>query len=90
MGTWVGVIAETGARFDFWTVARRHHVLPADERVPPHVIIDCGAHFDAPFRLAQTLSLELGTMAMGFVVQTSADVHEVQVFDKGACVRRLA
>jgi hypothetical protein len=36
------------------------------------------------------MSRDLGTTAIGFVVQTAADVHEVHAFSKGTAIRHLA
>jgi len=72
-------------------VAAKHGVQLVVETVPPFVLIECKAGFDfrASIRLAEALSRDLATMAIGFVVQTNSDVHEMHTFIDGSCVRRL-
>lgn len=92
MSTWIGTIIETSGRADFWDVARKHGVDGATQETPKYVLVECdvGFDFDASVRLAEAMSRDLGATAIGFVVQTTADVHEVHAFSKGAAVRRLA
>jgi hypothetical protein len=92
MSTWVGAIIETVGRTDFWDVARKHGVDATTQDIPKYVLIDCdvGFDFDASVRLAEAMSRDLGTTAIGFVVQTTADVHEVHAFSKGTAIRQLA
>jgi len=91
MSTWVGTIVATTGTSDFWKVAAKHGVQQAVEGVPPFVLIQCEVGFDfrASIRLAEELSRDLATMAIGFVVQTNSDVHEMHTFMNGKCVRRL-
>ncbi len=91
MSTWVGVIVETAGRADFWDIVRKHGVDGVTQEIPEYVLIDCDVGLDvhASVRLAETVSRDLGATAIGFVVQTSADVHEVHAFSKGTAVRRL-
>jgi hypothetical protein len=91
MGTWVGAIVATNGRSDFWTIAEQHGIRRAGDAVPAYALINCDVGFDfrASVRLAETLSRELSTMAIGFVVQTTSDVHEMHTFVQGSCVRRL-
>ena len=92
MSTWVGVIVETAGRADFWDVARTHGIHQESRELPAHVLVECDAGFDfqASVRLAEAISRDLGVMAIGFVVQTTADVHEVHAFRNGVALRRLA
>jgi hypothetical protein len=83
------VISETQGRADFWERARSLGVRVERDTVHPWVLIDTGRDDAGTYRLAATLSRELGTMAIGFVVQTTADVHEAQTFAKGVCIRKL-
>ena len=69
MSTWVGAIVETGGRADFWDAARKHGVVATADESAPYVLIDCGYDFQAASRLAEALSKDLGTTAIGFVVQ---------------------
>jgi hypothetical protein len=89
--TWIAAIVETRDLPDFWATASRHGVVPLSQGVPKHVLIDCGAGFDfhAPVQLAEALSRDTGGMAIGFLVQTNADVHELHAYQAGALVRRL-
>ena len=91
MSTWVAAIVETTGLPDFWATARKHGVVALTQCVPKHVLIDCDAGFDfhAPVRLAEALSRDTGGIAIGFLVQTNADVHELHAFQAGALVRRL-
>ena len=91
MGTWLGVVVETRDRSDFWEIAQRHQVVPQVRSAAPHVFIECQAqlYFNAPMRLAEALSRDLATMAIGFLAQTATDVHKLSVFRRGVCVRRL-
>jgi hypothetical protein len=91
MATWVATIVETKGRADFWEVARKLGVRSPLDTVPAYVIIDCDSGFDfhASMRVAADLSRELSTMAVGFVVQTTSDVHMMHAFTDGSCVRRL-
>jgi hypothetical protein len=89
MGTWVAAIVETTGRPDFWEVARRHGVEPLTRLLPPHALIDCGLEYGTSFRVAENLSRDLGAMAIGFALQTCADVHVTHVFARGERIRRL-
>ena len=89
MGTWVAAIVETSARTDFWDLARKHGVEATTPWVPAFALIDCGSAHGASFRLAESLSRSLGTMALGFAIQTTSDVHEMHAFARGDCIRRL-
>jgi hypothetical protein len=92
MSTWVGAIIETVGRADFWDVARKHGVEATTQETPKYVLVECdvGGDFHASVRLAEAMSRDLGGTAIAFVVQTTADVHEVHAFSKGAAMRRLA
>jgi hypothetical protein len=89
MGTWIGTIIETAGHADFWDVARKHGIEGSMQDVPTYALIECDG-VDGSFRLAEAISRELGTTAIGFAVQTNADVHEVRVFSKGTAIRGLA
>lgn len=91
MSTWVGTIVATTGTSEFWSVAAKHGVRQVVEGVSPFVVIECefGFDFRASIRLAEALSRDLATMAIGFVVQTNSDVHEMHTFMNGTCVRRL-
>lgn len=89
MSTWVGVIVETAGRADFWDVAGKHGVEATTRDIAPHALIDCGHAFAAASELAQALSKATGLAALGFVVQTAVDVHELYAFKSGTIVRRL-
>ena len=60
-------------------------------KTPPFALIECEVGFDfrALNQLAEALSRDLATTAIGFVAQTTSDVHEMQTFMNGTCVRRL-
>lgn len=92
MSTWVGAIIETAGRGDFWDVARKHGVDGTTQEIPKYVLVECdvGGDFHASVRLAEAMSRDLGATAIGFVVQTNADVHEVHAFSNGVALRRLA
>ena len=92
MGTWVGTIVATTGTSEFWKVAAKHGVQQVVDGVPPFVLVECDVGFDfqASVRLAEALSSALSTTAVGFVVQTTSDVHEIHTFVKGTCVRLLA
>ncbi len=72
-------------------MSAKHGVEQVGEGTSPFALIECEVGFDiqASVRLAEALSRELATMAIGFVVQTTSDVHEVHSFVNGTCVRRL-
>jgi hypothetical protein len=89
VGSWVATIVDTQNRADFWDVARAHGITPSTTTVPPRALIDCDIDFDASTRLAQTLSAQLQTFAVGLIMQTSSDVHGVRAFDRGTLVRRI-
>lgn len=91
MSTWVGTIVATNGSSEFWNVAARHGVQQVVEDVPPFVLIECEVGFDfrASIRLAEELSRGLSTMAIGVVVQTNSDVHEMHTYMNGKCARRL-
>lgn len=92
MSTWVGTIIETAGRADFWDVARKHGIDGTTQEVPKYLLVECdvGHDFNASVRLAAAMSRDLEATAIGFVVQTTVDVHEVHAFSKGAAIRRLA
>ncbi len=89
MSSWVAAIVDTGGRSDFWDVARRHHVSSSVETVPARALIECEGDFEASTRLAEALSAELATSAVGLFMQTGADAYGVRAFDRGKLVRRL-
>lgn len=91
MSTWVGTIVDTKGASEFWRVAAKHGVQPVSVGVPPYVLIECEVGFDfrASIRLAEAVSRDLSTKAIGFVVQTTSDVHEMHTYMNGTCVRRL-
>jgi len=89
VSTWVAIIAETGGRSDFWTVAARHGIRATTSAVAPHVLIDCGTAFAKVRSLAQALSLDLDGPCLGFVAQTSADEHCLWAFRRGVALREL-
>lgn len=91
MSTWVGTIVATNGTSEFWKVAAKHGIRQIGEGVPPFALIDCeiGFDFEGSFRLAELLSRDLSTTAIGFVVQTTSDVHEMHTYVNGKCVRRL-
>lgn len=88
MGTWVAAIVKTRERSDFWDVASTLGIEQVEPSTPAHALINC-FDFQASVRLAEKLSRELSTTSLGFVAQTSADVHELQVFEDGRCIRQL-
>ena len=88
MATWVAVIADTQGRADFWDVAQTLGVR-AVRPLRPYVLIDCGAHFARVRGFARDVSRELGVETIGFIAQTTADVHCIWVFSGGALVREL-
>ena len=92
MSTWVGTIVETAGRADFWDLARKHGIDGTTKEIPKYVLVECdvGGDVHASVRLAEALSRDVGATAIGFVVQTTADVHEIHAFSKGAAIRRLA
>jgi hypothetical protein len=92
VATWIAAIVASGGRPDFWDVLQTHGVHPVQPTVPEHALIDCGAasQFRASIDLAAALSRELRTDSIGFFAQTSADVYEIEAFEDGRRVRRLA
>jgi hypothetical protein len=92
VSTWVGLLVETKGDAGFWEIARQLGVVrQTSERPGPWVLIDCDAGFDflASVRLAQALSTETGGVAIGFLLQTAVDVHEIHVFRGGEEIRTL-
>ncbi|MFN7135588.1 MAG: hypothetical protein ACK4N5_26185 [Myxococcales bacterium] len=91
MSTWLALIVETNGRPDFWEVAAKHHIGPAASGVPARALIECPwvANADLPLVLAEALSRELGSTALGFAAQTTADVYRLHAFTRGARVRKL-
>lgn len=96
MSTWTAVIVATQGRADFWKQAYAQGVEATTEAVrasvPELALIDVfgGNDLEAPLKLAELLSTTLGTAAIGFAAQTSADTYEIRAFDQGECMRRLA
>ena len=84
-------MAATQGNPEFWRVAGDHHVRGRVTDVPPHVLVNCDVGFDFTVgaRLAEALSQRLGGVAIGFLAQTAADVHELRAFDRGRRVRLL-
>lgn len=89
MGTWVSALVETGGRSDFWELARGEGVSSDLVEVPRFARID-GSDVAATFALAEALSKKLGTSAVAFCAQSSADVYELRGYQAGECVRKLA
>jgi hypothetical protein len=89
MSTWVGAIVETAGRADFWDIARKHRIAPATSETPKYVLIHCDIDFEVHARLAEALSRDIDAMALGFLAQTTVDVHELRAFKSGTSIRRL-
>jgi hypothetical protein len=93
MGTYLGVIADTGERADFWALMRAHRVQQLIGEVPPRVLIDCWEKgwpaFDAAPRLARELSRALARPCIAVAAQTISSVLDVRAFDGGAEIRTL-
>jgi hypothetical protein len=93
MATFLAVIAETGERADFWTIATMQRVEPLTDGVPRHVLINCWEKgwpdFKAPPRLARDLARALARPCIAIAVQTVSSVLDVRVFDGGAETRVL-
>lgn len=92
MGCWTAVIVATQGRKGFWKVAQAEGVEPTSSAVPQLVLVDvdAGSDFEAPIRLAETLSTVLRTATIGFSAQTASDSYEIRAFDHGDCMRHLA
>lgn len=92
MSTWIAAIIASEGRADFWSRVRNHGVHPVEPTVPKHVLVECdaGFQFHASIDLAALLSRELRTSSLGFIAQTTADVYEIEAFEAGRRVRRLA
>jgi hypothetical protein len=86
MGTWAGIVVETGGHSTFWQIARKLGIKPLVERVPKKV----GLAFEDAFALAEKVSLTLQSTVVALAVETSPDVVELRVFSSGTRVRRLA
>ncbi|HEY4059729.1 MAG TPA: hypothetical protein VGM39_24110 [Kofleriaceae bacterium] len=89
MGSWVATIVDTQNRADFWDIARTHGIIASTTVVPPRALIDCDIDFEASTRLAEALSAQLQTLAVGLIMQTAADVHGIRAFDRGTLQRRI-
>jgi hypothetical protein len=89
VGSWVATIVDTAGCADFWEIARAHGITPSLTAVPPRALIDCDIEFETSTRLAQALSAQLQTFAVGLIMQTTSDVHGVRAFDRGNVLRRL-
>ncbi len=89
MATWVGILAETRARSDFWEVVARFSITALDRALPDHVLINCGTEFERVMSLAKQLSEALQASTIGFVVQTNSDVHQIHAFRAGELIRQL-
>lgn len=96
MGTWLGVIANTRGIPEFWGAAAAHNVqrTPGRPATPrgDHVYIggEWGGDFEAPARLARSISRELGSDTLAFTAQTGADVHTIASYRLGERVGALA
>ena len=90
MGTWLGVIAETKGRDDFWIRARPLGLELLTIPTGPRTFIDTGHDFEGTFTFAEALSRQTGVNALAFVVQTTADAHELRAYEQGLCVRQLS
>ena len=93
MATWAGAIVETKGNPAFWDIARRYGLTPSGSgEVAPYVLLVCDS---GPFgqtlpSFAEPLSRELGGTVVGLFAQTSADVYELEGWEDGVRVRRLA
>jgi hypothetical protein len=88
MGTWVGLLVETQGRADLWEIAARFDIVPAQTTLAAHVLVD-GADYRHVMAQAKDLSEALQSSVLGFVVQTTSDVHQLHAFREGEVVRQL-
>jgi hypothetical protein len=88
MATWVGLIATTNARADFWDVVAPLGVQGSGP-VPARVLIDCGGRFGDVQNLGRDLARVLDAETIAFAVQTTSDVHVIWVHRGSALVRTL-
>jgi hypothetical protein len=92
MVTWAGALVETRGRADLAAVAAKHRIELIDVDVSaPWLLIHCNvnfAHLNPP-QFAEALSRELHTTVIGFFLQSSASVEEIQHWEEGRLVRKL-
>jgi hypothetical protein len=89
VSSWVATIVDTRGRSDFWDVVRRYNVFASADAVPVRALIECEGDFEASTRLAEALSADLETSAVGLFMQTGADAHGVRAFEGGKLVRHI-
>jgi hypothetical protein len=96
MGTFLGIIVETGERADFWSIAQGHRIEPLaalGEIVSPHVLVSCWdagwPDWKAMPTVARELSRSLDGACLALGAQTSASVLDVHAFDRGIATRVL-
>jgi hypothetical protein len=93
VSTWTAVIVDTQGRKDFWDAVHAEGVEPMASRAVPAlalISVESGADFEAPLKLAESLSTVLPTTAIGFAAQTTSDAYEIRAYDRGECARRVA
>jgi len=90
VATWAGAIIDGASVEELSSIAERFRLDVAPDATSPvlvHAAVGYGS-FQAP-SFAQELSRELGCQVIGFVLQTTASVEEVEHWQDGHLVRRL-
>jgi hypothetical protein len=90
MATWVGAIVETLGRADFSKIVADHRIA-IHGPLTPWVLIETEVKLSSlglP-AFAETLSRELRSSVIGFALQTTASVEQIEHWNDGQLVRKL-
>src|SRR6187549_1718126 len=92
MVTWAGALVETRGRDDLPALVAKHRIELADyDASAPWLLVWSGVNFAhlTPPRFIEALSRELHAQVIGFFLQSTASVEEIQHFGDGKLVRKL-
>jgi hypothetical protein len=92
MTTWAGALVETRGREDLAGIFAKHRITLADyDPTLPWLLIDVDvnfAHLNPP-KFAEELSNELHARIIGFFLQSTASVEQIEHWEDGRLLRKL-
>lgn len=90
MATWIGALVETRDHADLAALLAEHHIEMVGPSAP-WILVHCDAglsHLHLP-DFAEALSLKLDASVIGFLVQTTGGVEQIEHWQAGKLVRKL-
>lgn len=92
MTTWAGALVETRGQADLASIAARHRIALVDfAATAPWLLVHADVNRASlnPPRFAEELSRELQTTVIGFFLQSTASVEQIEHWEDGRLLRKL-